>query len=229
MYPGDRRGSLSVIPWTRTTTLTSAQINLNSTDDVMIKDTYISDNMTLNSNDTSGNDTLEADYDNPNTTDNSTLETLNTTDNSTLETYNTTANYTVENGTLDIDNTTYNGTFDTDLQNGTLGITNTTDNGTLDVFDTDDDVIPDVVHVTVRCKNYAGLYAYQHSGPVHVILDPPDMSAVNVKVVSDSLTAYPARDSHQVDTSSITVGWSGFSEVEELNTLRVGNYNFRQL
>ena len=92
-------------------------------------------------------------------------------------------------------------------------------------FEAGDLVDGESIHINIRCMNYYGLYSYLHSGPVHVVLNPPDTSALHINVITKSLTLYPTRDSHQADTENVIVGWTGIEAYQGLSHLQVCTYN----
>ena len=79
----------------------------------------------------------------------------------------------------------------------------------------------DIVYVNIRCSNLAGLYSYFHSGPIHVITSPPDLSILRLYVMTQSMTSYSTRDSYQADTGGVLVGWTGYSHIDNHATLQV--------
>ncbi|XP_076113981.1 uncharacterized protein LOC143082265 [Mytilus galloprovincialis] len=75
-----------------------------------------------------------------------------------------------------------------------------------------------MIHVTLRCKNEAGLQSSKSSNGVKISSLPPNTNSAEVQILPHTLTEYNPRDHYQGDTSSIRVKWTGFEDLTGLDS-----------
>ncbi|VDI63401.1 Hypothetical predicted protein [Mytilus galloprovincialis] len=75
-----------------------------------------------------------------------------------------------------------------------------------------------MIHVTLRCKNEAGLQSSKSSNGVKISSLPPNTTSAEVQILPHSLTEYNPRYHYQGDTSSIRVKWTGFEDLTGLDS-----------
>ncbi|CAG2254534.1 unnamed protein product [Mytilus edulis] len=75
-----------------------------------------------------------------------------------------------------------------------------------------------MIHVTLRCKNEAGLQSSKSSNGVKISSLPPNTTSAEVQILPHTLTEYNPRYHYQGDTSSIRVKWTGFEDLSGLDS-----------
>ena len=67
-----------------------------------------------------------------------------------------------------------------------------------------------MVYVTVRCVNYAGLLSILSSDGVVMTPDPPITNNAYVDVIINPVSHFPPRNNHQVQDDTVIFGWNQF-------------------
>ncbi|VDI08651.1 Hypothetical predicted protein [Mytilus galloprovincialis] len=75
-----------------------------------------------------------------------------------------------------------------------------------------------MIHVTLRCKNEAGLQSSKSSNGVKISSLSPNTTSAEVQFLPHTLTEYNPRDHYQGDTSSIRVKLTGFEDLTGLDS-----------
>ena len=78
-----------------------------------------------------------------------------------------------------------------------------------------------MVHVTLRCRNKAGLQSTLSSNGVQISNLPPQTTSAEVEILPHSMTEYNCRDHYQGDITKLRVKWTGFTDMAGLDSYMV--------
>ena len=78
-----------------------------------------------------------------------------------------------------------------------------------------------MVHVTLRCRNKAGLQSTLSSNGVKISNLPPQTTSAEVEILPHSTTEYNCRDHYQGDITKLRVKWTGFTDMAGLDSYMV--------
>jgi len=78
-----------------------------------------------------------------------------------------------------------------------------------------------MVHVTLRCRNKAGLQSTLSSNGVKISNLPPQTTSAEVEILPHSMTEYNCRDHYQGDITKLRVKWTGFTDTAGLDSYMV--------
>jgi hypothetical protein len=88
------------------------------------------------------------------------------------------------------------------------------------IFPTDQ-ISMQMVHVTLRCRNKAGLQSTLSSNGVKISNLPPQTTSAEVEILPHSMTEYNCRDHYQGDITKLRVKWTGFTDMAGLDSYMV--------
>ena len=93
-----------------------------------------------------------------------------------------------------------------------------------------------MVHVTLKCRNKAGLQSTLSSNGVKISNLPPQTTSAEVEILPHSMTEYNCRNHYQGDITKLRVKWTGFTDMAGLDSYMVrinvficDEHYFRQL
>ena len=78
-----------------------------------------------------------------------------------------------------------------------------------------------MVHVSLRCRNHAGLQSSLSTDGVQISNLPPNTTYAQVEILPQSLTEYNVRGRYQGDTASVRLKWTGFEAVTGIDSYMV--------
>jgi len=84
-----------------------------------------------------------------------------------------------------------------------------------------DQILMQMVHVTLKCRNKAGLQSTLSSNGVKISNFPPQTTSAEVEILPHSMTEYNCRDHYQGDITKLRVKWTGFTDMAGLDSYMV--------
>ena len=76
-----------------------------------------------------------------------------------------------------------------------------------------DQISMQMVHITLKCRNKAGLQSTLSSNGVQISNLPPQTTSAKVEILPHSMTEYDCRDHYQWDIAKLRVKWTGFTDI----------------
>ena len=85
-----------------------------------------------------------------------------------------------------------------------------------------------MVHITLKCRNKAGLQSTLSSNGVKISNLPPQTTSAEVEILPHSMTEYNCRDHYQGDITKLRVKWTGFTDMAGLDSymVRINVFSF---
>jgi hypothetical protein len=91
-----------------------------------------------------------------------------------------------------------------------------------------DQISMQMVHVTLRCRNKAGLHSTLSSNGVKISNLPPQTTSAEVEILPHSMTEYNCRDHYQGDITKLRVKWTGFTDMAGLDSYMVRMRKYKE-
>ena len=95
------------------------------------------------------------------------------------------------------------------------------------IFPTDQ-ISMQMVHVTLRCRNKAGLQSTLSSNGVKISNLPPQTTSAEVEILPHSMTEYNCRDHYQGDITKLRIKWTGFTDMAGLDSYMVRMRKYKE-
>ena len=70
-----------------------------------------------------------------------------------------------------------------------------------------------MVHVTLKCRNKAGLQSTFSSNGVKILNLPPQTTSAEVEILPHSMREYNCIDHYQGDITNLRFKWTGFTDM----------------
>jgi hypothetical protein len=86
---------------------------------------------------------------------------------------------------------------------------------------TTDQISMQMVHITLKCRNKAGLQSTLSSNGVKISNLPPQTISAEVEILPHSMTEYNCRNHYQGDITKLRVKWTGFTDMAGLDSYMV--------